>query len=234
MPDEPKKPRLDDLIAIARAAAGSDDAIAQLSAAAGLKSDVDDLTDALLGHFVDQARRAGCSWSQIGSALGVSKQAAQQKHTASFDFSRFTERARTALVEADACSHRLGHAYVGTEHVLAGLAAVPAGIAGKILAAGGLDHAAVEAGIVGIIPAGAPLGEQEKCPYTPKAALALAGTLTIALGLGHNYIGTEHMLLALAQGEETVARTILDGAGFTAESIRAQVIQELTRFTKGK
>ena len=68
---------LDQLIAVVRAAA-PDEPLAQLEAASRLRDEVGELTDAVLGHFVDQARRAGCSWSQIGDALGVSKQAAQQ------------------------------------------------------------------------------------------------------------------------------------------------------------
>src|SRR5687767_881590 len=106
-------PTLDELIQIARTAAGSAEPLAQLTAAAGLKTELDELTDSLLGHFVDQARRAGCSWSQIGSALGVSKQAAQQKHVPTLTFERWTDRARIALASAQEASRRLGQPYVG-------------------------------------------------------------------------------------------------------------------------
>ena len=99
------------------------------------------LTDALLGHFVDQARRGGCSWSQIGDALGVSKQAAQQKHTGrSLPDDRLTERTRTAIEQASTAARRLGHPYVGTEHSL-GLLAVPARLAVTVLSEAGITSA---------------------------------------------------------------------------------------------
>jgi hypothetical protein len=225
-------PTLDELIRQAREAAASDEPIAQLSAAASLKAEVDDLTDAMLGHFVDQARRAGCSWSQIGTALGVSKQAAQQKHAPTMDFSRWTDRARTSIAEAQAASHRLGHTFVGTEHLLAGLAAIPEGIAGRIMADVDLDAAAVDAAIERLIGRGDPLAESTPVPFTPKAALALGATLEVALELGHNYIGTEHLLLALAKGEGSVARTILDEKELAHERILGQVLGILSGLTK--
>ncbi|MBA2280161.1 MAG: hypothetical protein H0W25_02860 [Acidimicrobiia bacterium] len=229
----PTPPRLDDLIALARAQAESDEPIALLSAAATLKAEVDELTDALLGHFVDQARRAGCSWSQIGAALGVTKQAAQQKHAPTFDFSRFTERARTAMTEAQAASRRFGHPYLGTEHLLAGLAAGPEAVAGSILIGAGLDQAAVDAAIDAIVGRCDSLGGSAHVPYTPKAALALAATLQEALSMGHDYIGTEHLLLALTRSEESVGRRILDDAALTHEKVRGQVVRFLTALQKG-
>ncbi len=88
---------LDALITSVRTAA-PDDPIAQLEEAARQRTELADLTDALLGHFVDQARRAGCSWTQIGEALGVSKQAAQQKHSSrSLPFERLTARTAQAI-----------------------------------------------------------------------------------------------------------------------------------------
>src|SRR5687768_5792656 len=114
-------PKLDDLIDLARRSAASDDPIDELEAAARLKSELDDLTDALLGHFVDQARRAGRSWAQIGAALGVTKQAAQQRHASAANEStfvrlfqrlaskvtlgaRFTPRVKATIVAAEAAA----------------------------------------------------------------------------------------------------------------------------------
>src|SRR5262245_7416900 len=129
---------LDALIASVRSEA-PDEPLAQLEAAARLKNDVAELTDALLGHFVDQARRGGSSWSQIGDALCVSKQSAQQKHTPrTFTGERFTLRAKQALDAARAAAERLDHGYIGTEHLLLGLLAVPEAVAGQVLAERGL------------------------------------------------------------------------------------------------
>src|SRR5687767_856946 len=74
-------PDLDRLIAAVIAEAVGEEPLDRLAAAARIRDDVDQLTEALLDHFVEEARQAGCSWSQIGAALGVSKQAAQQRHT---------------------------------------------------------------------------------------------------------------------------------------------------------
>lgn len=97
--------------------------------------------DAALGYFVDQARHAEHSWSEIGEALGVSKQAAQQKHTVrlslrlnSATFERFTPRARKVVAGAEAVARDWDHASVGTEHLLLALYRDPEGIAARILA----------------------------------------------------------------------------------------------------
>src|SRR5690554_2630789 len=129
-----RTPRLDDLIDLVRTTAPDDDPIEQLRTAATLKTDLDDLTDALLGHFVDQARRAGASWSQIGEALGVSKQAVQQKHSssesiarrlltavrdrASDGFRRFTPRAKAVVVAAQKVAVGAGATEIGSQHLL--------------------------------------------------------------------------------------------------------------------
>src|SRR5687767_3924144 len=104
-----------------------DDPLDRLTNAMIVKTEVDELTDSLIGHFVEAARREGCSWSEIGAAMGVTKQAAQQRHTAERPprrgrggplFTRFTPRARSAIREAEDAARELRHAYLGTEHVL--------------------------------------------------------------------------------------------------------------------
>jgi hypothetical protein len=239
-------PSLDDLIALARSAADSDDPIDELAAAAGLKSDLDELTDALLGHFVDQARRAGRSWSQIGEALGVTKQAAQQKHASTESvarrmlsrlgapsatgggfMSRFTTRAKAAIVAAQAASTRLEHGYIGTEHLLLGLFADPDSLAAHVLA--GLDVAgsAVEDDVVEAIGRGLAIST-ENPPFTPRAKRALELSMSEALTLGHNYIGTEHILLGLIAEETGVAADILRRRGVGHADARSAVVRSLT------
>src|SRR5439155_20422388 len=104
--------------------------------------DMSATADALVGHFVEAARTDGFSWSQIGSILGVSKQAIQQKFVSrwavpgtpwSADFSRFTARARQALLTAESEARQRGHNYVGTEHLLLGAVADPGGLAAMIV-----------------------------------------------------------------------------------------------------
>jgi hypothetical protein len=219
---------LDALISSVRVAA-PDEPLAQLEEAARLRSEVADLTDALLGHFVDQARRAGCSWTQIGDALGVSKQAAQQKHTAkTLPMERLTDRTRLAIEGSSSEARRLGHTYVGTEHLLLGLLTVPECVAAVILAEQGITTSGLEAHVLALTgPGGGSTDPAVPLPHTPRTAQCLLGMLETALLLGHNYIGTEHLLLALYREPEGVAARYLVANGLSEDTARARVIQIL-------
>ena len=236
-------PVLDDLINAVRAVA-PEDPLEQLAEASRLKDGLADVADSLLGHFVDQARRSGCSWSQIGDALGVSKQAAQQRHTSAEvamaaqadllqDMSRFTDRARTSVAEAQAAAKRMGHGYVGTEHLLLGLLAVPDSLAAKILAEKDVDTENVEARVAEAIGGGlgpALGGAILPGAFTPRAANTLVKSLTEALALGHNYIGTEHILLALFAEKQGLAARMLRQFGVTRKFAMERVITMLSGY----
>src|SRR6204780_4207337 len=102
-------PTLQELIDGVRADSSDDDVLTQLSQASKTVADLEQISDALLGHFVDQCRRSGHSWSEISGALGVSKQAAHKRF--SFDvprFERFTERARSVLAQSEEEAQHLG------------------------------------------------------------------------------------------------------------------------------
>lgn len=223
---------LDDLIAQVDDVAGSDQPLDRLSAAMGVKDDLDDLADRLIGHFVDQARRSGCSWSEIGAAMGVSKQAAQQRERRPKKkerrpwprLGRFTSRARAAVREAEDAARDLGHSYIGTEHVLLGLLAVSQGIAGKALTDFGVTREAIVATLT-------PGSERERSrrPFTPKAKAVIEGAFEEAVALGHNHIGTEHLLLALFRVPDGLAAAILVELGVTEERARADVVDRLAR-----
>jgi hypothetical protein len=229
--------KLDDLI---RQVQG-DDPLDRLSSAMGVKGDLDELTDSLIGHFVDQARRAGCSWSEIGAAMGVSKQAAQQRHTGERPhkrgrggsgrlpmFARFTPRARTAVREAQAGATELRHGYVGTEHLLLGLVAVPESIAGKSLAALGITRASIVDRLErGNAERSAERAHRRRVPFTPLAQRVLEQSVKEALTLGHSYVGTEHLLLALTTESEGLAAKILEGAGADHASVLRDVVERL-------
>jgi hypothetical protein len=236
---------LDDLISQVHDAALSDEPLDRLAAAMGVKADLDDMTDSLIGHFVDESRRAGCSWTDIGGAMGVTKQAAQQRHTGErrgrgrdrdrdrpFRFGRFTPRARTAVREANAAAHELRHAYVGTEHLLLGLLAVGQGIAGKSLRSMGVSPESVIAKLdVGDAPdLRGGRGRGRHVPFTPLAKQTLEGALQEAIKLNHNYIGTEHILLATFGVGDGLAAKILGELGITEEAVRADVIERLSSY----
>ncbi len=226
---------LDQLIAAVRATA-PDEPLAQLEAASRLRDEVAELTDAVLGHFVDQARRAGCSWSQIGDALGVSKQAAQQKHTArSVPLDRLTDRTRLAIERAGEEARRLEHTYVGTEHLLLGLLAVPECLAAKVLVEAGITTSTVETHVLALVGPGPGTTEAAvPLPHTPRAARCLIGMLEVALGMGHNYIGTEHLLLSLYREPEGIAARFLDANGLPEAQARLRIVQLLLEIARGQ
>lgn len=215
---------LDSLIASVRATA-PDEPLAQLEEAARVKGEVDDLSDALLGHFVDQARRAGCSWSQIGEALGVSKQAAQQRHSARIPADRLTPRTQLALERGLAAAQARGAGEAGPEHLLLGILAVPECLAARLLDEAGLTAPVVEAALPPVVADG---GGDRLPGYSSTAVRVLSASLEQALRLGHNYIGTEHVLLSLGAEPEGPVAGWLAERGLTHEALRARV-QEVLR-----
>ncbi len=199
--------RLDDLIeAIKKAYPG---ALDQLSGAVLVADHLGDLADHLIGHFVDQARRSGASWTEIGRSMGVSKQAAQKRFVSkgpgeppgldSRDgFSRFTQRARNAVVAAQNEARAAGNDLVCPEHLLLGLLAEPEGLAAQAIMAQGVPLATVrEAARAALPPAAGQV--PDLVPFDGRSKKAIELTFREALRLGHNYVGTEHILLALLE-----------------------------------
>lgn len=224
-------PTLEDLINEVQRDAPESDPLSRLRTAGALARDVTDVADAALGYFVDQARRSGHSWSEIGDALGVSKQAAQQRHVRVGmgmveSMGRVTDRARRVIAAAEFAARDLGHGFVGTEHLLLAQFSEPEAMSAVILHDRGLTAAKVRAAVVERIGEGPGAGP-DPLPYTPRAAQALSSALTLALELGHNYIGTEHLLLALMEGEG-VSALILREAGLDRESTTQDVVRRLT------
>ena len=169
-----------------------------------------EVADHLIGHFVDQARLSGASWTEIGKCMGVTKQAAQKRFVpksptdaSTMDpaagFSRFTPRARNVIVEAQNRAHAAGSAEIVPGHLILGLLADPSGLAMHLLAAQGVDPAAIGEAVILPPAAGDP---PALTPFDPRARKALELTFRQALRFGHNYIGTEHLLLALHEEED--------------------------------
>ena len=144
-------------------------------------------------------------------------------------FERFTDRARRVLVLAQEEARLLNHSFIGTEHILLGLIHEGEGLAAKALESLGISLEAVREKVEETIgPAGsAPTGSP---PFTPRAKKVLELSLREALQLGHNYIGTEHMLLGLVREGEGVAAQVLMSLGADLSRVRQQVIQLLSGF----
>jgi hypothetical protein len=229
-------PTLASLIEEVEHAARSAAPLAQLETASSKAHEVDDVTDSMLSHFVDKCRRAGHSWAEIGAALGVSKQAVQKRFTGEMiepqGWERWTARARRLVTDhAPAAAESLGHNWIGTEHLLLGFYAEPAALAPRVLEALGLDRENVVAGINSRIAAGG--SSTARGPFTPLAWAALASTPREAVALGHNYVGTEHQLLALF-GVGGVGAEILADADITRDAARAKVVELLVGYIVNK
>lgn len=224
-------PSLPDLVATVEADATAADPLALLATATATAADLARSGDDLVGHFVDRCRQAGHSWAEIGSILGVSRQAVHQRFGAGEPpLERFTERAKEAFRAALAEAEALGHPHVGTEHILLGLFTPPTSIAAHLLAGAGLTHDGVVEQVVAAVPRGTP--DATTAPtYTPRAVSVLGGVLSSALSLGHNYIGTEHLLLGLHREPEGIGARILVEAGLDAAATRAKVVEVLSGFT---
>jgi len=141
-------------------------------------------------------------------------------------FERFTERARQVVVLAQDEARALSHNYIGTEHLLLGLLREEEGLAARVLESLGIELEAVRSRVENIVGRGEAVTTGQ-IPFTPNAKKTLELSLREALGLGHNYIGTEHVLLGLARANEGVARQILDESDVDAERIRNEVIRLL-------
>ena len=141
-------------------------------------------------------------------------------------FERFTDRARRVVVLAQEEARMLNHNYIGTEHILLGLIHEGEGVAAKALESLGISLDAVRQQVEEIIGQGqqAPSGH---IPFTPRAKKVLELSLREALQLGHNYIGTEHILLGLIREGDGVAAQVLVKLGADLNRVRQQVIQLL-------
>ena len=223
---------LDGLIREVRDQSG--DVLIQLEAASRKASELDELGDALLTHFVDRCRRSGRTWAEIGEHLGVTRQAAQKRFVDTIgDFvslERFTMRAREALDRSQEAAARLNHNYVGTEHQLLALFDIEDGLAAGALSELGVVRNAVEREVLAMVPRGAQAFAGSSTgprPFTPRARKVLEEAVSVALELGHNYVGTEHLLLGLYRGQEGVACLVLEKLGATREAAKAKVVELL-------
>src|SRR6266851_5140915 len=141
-------------------------------------------------------------------------------------FERFTDRARRVVVLAQEEARMLNHNYIGTEHILLGLIHEGEGVAAKALESLGISLEAVRRQVEEIIGQGQQ-GPSGHIPFTPRAKKVLELALREALQLGHNYIGTEHILLGLISEGEGVAAQVLVRLGVDLSRVRQQVIQLL-------
>ena len=220
--------KLDDLIQAIKTV--HTDALDQLTDAVIAADHLGEVADHLIGHFVDQARRSGASWTDIGRSMGVTKQAAQKRFVpkatdaAALDpnagFGRFTPRARNVVVASQEEARASGNAEIGPGHLVLGLLAEPEGLAARVMAGRGATPEAVREAVGAVLP---PRAEQvpDLIPYDARGKKALELTFREALRLGHNYIGTEHILLALLEQEDGAG--VLTNLGLEKAAVEADL-----------
>jgi ATP-dependent Clp protease ATP-binding subunit ClpC len=141
-------------------------------------------------------------------------------------FERFTDRARRVVVLAQDEARSLNHNYIGTEHILLGMLSEGEGVAAKALEELGIGLDAIRQQVVEIIGRGAQVPGGH-IPFTPRAKKVLELSLRESLQLGHEYIGTEHILLGLIREGEGVAAQVLTRLGATKDQVQHQVMQLL-------
>ncbi|MDN5861335.1 MAG: ATP-dependent Clp protease ATP-binding subunit [Pseudonocardia sp.] len=205
--------RLDDLIHAVRAT--DDDPLRRLSNAVLAAEHLGDLADHLVGHFVDIARRSGASWTAIGSSMGVTKQAAQQRFTPKPDadkgFHRFTVDARNAVMRAQEAARTAGNGEIVPAHLVLGVLATVPDAAGR-------PAADLRRAVTATLPARAD-APPDVVPFDAAARKTIELTFREALRTGHELIEPGHLLLAVLDAEK--ASGPLTAAGVTRESIEA-------------
>src|SRR5215831_19176871 len=201
---------LPDLVRVVEQRAGSSP-LDRAEAALGVSEELASGADELIGHFVTEARQAGCSWTQIGERIGVSKQAARQRFTlrpAAASAARPEPQPRLVACLAAAAREASadGAAEIGTHHQLLGL--YQEGVAAAILEKAGVRAGDVRQAARAMFPGGGAPGEQPP-PESAEARAAVEGAAGLARRAGLPYVGTEHLLGALALDPGSRARRVL-------------------------
>ena len=202
--------------------------LARISEARLRAQTLSDLGDQLLDHYVSKAKQVGASWSEIGDAIGVTRQAAQQRHTPA-PFDRYTNLNRHTIVLAQEAARTHKHDSIGTEHLLLGLLGEPRGLAYEVLVAKAGSEQGVRDAIEAAMP---PAGEKAlrgHIAFRPEGKEAIEQALRASADLGHDWVGTEHSLLGLIRTQQSLAAQILRDLGFTSDGLHETVRTEITK-----
>lgn len=140
-------------------------------------------------------------------------------------FERFTDRARKAMALANQEAQRFNHEYIGTEHILLGLVKEGTGIAANVLKNVGVDLRKVRLEVEKLVKSGPDKVMMGKLPQTPRAKKVIEFTIEEARSMGHNYIGTEHLLLGLIREGEGTAAKVLSAMGVSHQTVREEILR---------
>ncbi|HEX4865041.1 MAG TPA: Clp protease N-terminal domain-containing protein, partial [Acidimicrobiales bacterium] len=203
------------------------DLIALIVAAQVMEETGDPITfepNARLGKLLEAVRTGEASIDDVVDFVAVESDRDEEEEGEMFE--RFTPRARGAISEAKRVAGELQHNFIGTEHLLLGVLAVEEGIGGKVLHELGVTTDEVRRQIVEMIGPG-PKAVVHHFPFTPRSKKVLELALRNSLRLGHDYIGTEHILLGLAEVKDGVAGQIFKQTGVTRAVVEERVLVSL-------
>jgi hypothetical protein len=206
--------------------------LARISEAQLRAQTLTDLGDQLVGHYVGKAKQAGASWSEIGDAIGVSKQAAQQRH-APAAFERFTDLNRHSIVLAQEAARTHKHDFIGSGHILLGLLGEPRGLAYEVLVAKAGSEQRIRDAIEEELPPAGPKAPRGHIAFRPESKQVIEQAHRASADLGHDWVGTEHTLLGLIRVEESPAAQILRHLGFTSDELHQAVTAAITQRAAG-
>jgi hypothetical protein len=220
---------LDELISQVKTRKPDGTALDHLAEAAELAGYIDELADHLVGHFVDQARRSGASWTAIGQSMGVTKQAVQKRFVAGeIAMDRFTNRAKVVVLKAQNSARERGDQEVTSLHLALGLLAEWEGLAGQAIEAAGVSKEVLERSITEALPdAGTPA--RLHVNFSPGLNKVFELSVREALRLGHNYVGTEHLLLGLLEARDEAGARVLTDLGVSKPDAEAWTLQTLAQ-----
>ncbi|WP_405876286.1 Clp protease N-terminal domain-containing protein [Streptomyces sp. NBC_00005] len=203
-------------------------ALARVSEARLRAQTLSDLGDQLVDHYVSKAKQTGASWTEIGDAIGVSKQAAQQRHTPA-PFEQFTNLNRHGIVLAQEAARTHKHDFIGTEHILLGLLGERQGLAYELLMAKTESEQRIRDAIEELMPPAGQKALRGHIPFRPESKEVIEQARRASADLGHDWVGTEHTLLGLIRAEESPAAQILRNLGFTPDELHETVKTEITK-----
>ncbi|MFC4119444.1 Clp protease N-terminal domain-containing protein [Nonomuraea zeae] len=230
--------RLDDLITVIKSRHPDGDPLGELTDAVTLGERMGEVADHLIGHFVDQARRSGASWTDIGRSMGVTKQAAQKRFVPKDGggsgsmaddlraYARYTDHARAAVVRSQQEARASDHDHIEAGHIVLGLLHEPEGLAVRTMVTFGASPEAVREAVTAVLGPGGG-SPTEYIPFAAQGKKVLELTLREALRLGHDFVGTEHILLGVLSLEEGPLVDALKGLGVTKEPAEREILRAL-------
>ena len=221
-------PALDDLVHLVEFVDPGARPLELLTEAMILSGRLGDLGDELIGHFVERARHSGATWAEIGECMGVTKQAAQKRFTATrsrggdrrgFFITRLTEQARQVVRRAAAHARRSGSAEIGTEHLVLGLVDEPDSTACRAITGLGATLDGIRAATLASIGSGPRAGSLGHLPFSADSKKVLGLALREAIRSGDRRIGTEHVLLGILRDQRSPGARVLVEQGVTRKSV---------------